>query len=59
MSCMAGSGWDKSSAGDASDRESVIELAEIVTNDAAATVGTCVLGEQTGRKVLLAYRSTT
>ena len=61
MSRMAGSGWDKSSAGDASDNESVIGLAEIVTNDAAAatTVATCVVGEQAGRKVLLGYRPTT
>ena len=60
MSCMAGSGWDKSSAGDATDNEGVIELAEIVTIDAAAaaTVAICIAGERTGRKVLLAYRLT-
>ena len=61
MSCMAGSGWDNSSAGDANDNESVIELAKTVTSDATATatVATCVVGERTGRKVLLAYRPTT
>ena len=59
MSYMTGSGWDKSSAGDTSDseNESVIELAEIVTIDAAAA--TCVVGERTGHKVLLAYQPTT
>ena len=37
-----------------------IELAEIVTNDAAvaADVATCVVGERAGRKVLLADRLT-
>ena len=61
MIFMAGSGWDKSSAGDASDSESVIELAEIVTIGAAAaaTVATWVVGERTDRKVRLAYRPTT
>ena len=60
MSCMAGSGWDKSSAGDASDNESIIALADMATIDAtAAAVATCVVRERTGRKVLLAYRPTT
>ena len=50
-------------SGDDSGHGSVIELAEIVTNDAsvasvAADVATCVVGERAGRKVLLAYRLT-